>query len=461
METMAADWGTTEYQVVLVRPESRGVLALASVGSYLLPRVRISSTGRPAQHLQRAIKATWGVRAFVLATSVATQGGSFYAVAELLSPGISSELEEVALDRISSLELTSEEYRGCELLLENKSTSPVSRIGWIDEAIDWVASATGQQSLTKSEIEQLNVGVAFALVRFHTESTMDYWLKATGEPNAHELAVTAALSRMCGDYLPEFVDSRTDWNAWLMSGEAVSISELPSDPIALFNLLDDAMESMAELQMRTAGRDQDLLEAGAFDHRLHALVAQSGEMFAFIEEAMSLQTSTRARRIKKARLREITEIVERVCERLQALNLPNTAVHGDMTPANILTGSGHCKFIDWCETYVGNPLITFEHLLLLNQGAPPSLRESNAHRLRERYRAKLSKICNPHAVDEAFSYSPVLAAYSALQGRGDWLSTSTRNDPRRQVYVRTLARHIDLLAKDPHLLDALGISVRA
>lgn len=460
MDTVAVAPGTTEYRVVLVQPESHGVLALASAGSYRLPRVRIPSNSRPAQQLQKAIKAIWGVRAFILDICVATHGASSCALAELLSPGSSSELEEVALNRIMSSELTSEERHDCELLLESESTPPVARIGWIDEALGWVASVTGRRFPTNNEIEQVNGGRAFTLVRFHTEGG-DCWLKATGEPNAHELAVTASLSRMCGEYLPEFVDSRLDWNAWLMSGQAVAISELPSEPLALFNLLDDAIESMAELQMRTVGRDQDLLEAGAFDHRLHALLAHSGEIFAFVEEAMSLQTSTRARRIEKTRLREITEIFEMICERLQVLDLPDTVVHGDMNPANILTGSEHCRFIDWCETYVGNPLITFEHLLLLNRGAPPGHRESNAHKLKDRYRAKVSKICDPQAIEEGFLYSPVLAAYSALHGRSGWISTPIRNDPRRQAYVRTLARHIDLLSRDPQLLDALGIGVRA
>jgi hypothetical protein len=110
---------------------------------------------------------------------------------------------------------------------------------------------------------------------------------------------------------------------------------------------------------------------------------------------------------------------------------------------------------------VGNPLITFEHLLLLNQGAPPGRRELNAHKLKDRYRATLSKVCDPQVIDEGLLYSPVLAAYSALYGRGGWLSTSTpiRNDPPRQAYVRNLARHIDLAAKDPQLLESLA-SVR-
>jgi hypothetical protein len=76
MGTVAAVRGTTEYRVVLVQPESHGVLALASAGSYRLPRVRIPSISRPAQQLQKAIKATWGVDAFILDFPRATHGTS-------------------------------------------------------------------------------------------------------------------------------------------------------------------------------------------------------------------------------------------------------------------------------------------------------------------------------------------------------------------------------------------------
>src|SRR5579863_8086742 len=106
MGTVAAVPGTTEYRVMLVQPESHGVLALASAGSYRLPRVRIPSMSRPAQQLQKAIKAAWGVNVFILDIYMAVQGTSSCVVAELLSPRISSGLEEVSLDRIVNSELT-------------------------------------------------------------------------------------------------------------------------------------------------------------------------------------------------------------------------------------------------------------------------------------------------------------------------------------------------------------------
>jgi len=50
---------------------------------------------------------------------------------------------------------------------------------------------------------------------------------------------------------------------------------------------------------------------------------------------------------------------------------------------------------------------------------------------------------------------PILAAASTLYGRGDWLHSPRRNDPRRQSYARSLARHMDRAAREPRLLEAL------
>ena len=62
---------------------------------------------------------------------------------------------------------------------------------------------TGRKVTSKSDIKQLNAGGSFALIRFRMWNGQDYWLKATGKPNAHEFSITLLLSKLCGDYLPE------------------------------------------------------------------------------------------------------------------------------------------------------------------------------------------------------------------------------------------------------------------
>jgi Phosphotransferase enzyme family len=445
---------TVEYRLVLVQPDSREILALDAVGAWHLPIVRIPQWTRPAVELRKTVRNSWDLHILVLETFM-DGASAFCAIAELLYPNNSSELKAVPLGMIDDSELSEEERVQVASLLSDNSKHFFSTIGWLDQVALWLEAETGRKLTSKIDIEQYNAGGGFSLVCFHTEDEWRYWLKATGDPNAHELAITCLLSELGGAYLPEMIASRPAWNAWLMSGEAKPITELPADPLELFRLLEDAVESMAELQMRTEGRTADLLRAGAFDQSMESFQTRSGELFEYLHEAMAAQTSTKAAPIDKIRLEELRTIFEAACRRVEELDLPQTIVHGDMNYGNILTGCGHSQFIDWCEAYVGNPLITLQHLLLLNKVQNPELRQFMNSLLKDRYRTVWPAACDPAAIDEGFLYMPLLAVASSLYGRGDWLHSQHRDDARRWSYARSLARHLDRAARDPQLLEAL------
>jgi hypothetical protein len=444
-----------EYRAVIVQRDSPSLLVDVADDGYRLPRIAIPQWTRATPQLRNAIQNTWKVRALILDVLAGEMSTAPCVVAELFPDKAISHLTMIPLSRLPGSELSIAERSVIGSLLDGRAKSPFYRVGWIDEAASWVETATGRSISAKRDIEQWNAGNGFALVRFRTHDSWDYWLKATGEPNAHELSVTALLSRLCGDYLPAFIDSKPEWNAWIMSGEATGLPCLPSDSFALFRFLEDAVESMAELQLRTEGKELNLLEAGAFDQGIDALSAQSAALFEYLEEAMTLQTSTKVPRIATDRLRELKTIFDDVCNCVDVLDLPECVVHGDMSLSNILAGGGHCQFIDWCEAYVGNPLITLQHLLLLNQLQNPELKVLIDRILCERYRNVMLKLCDPAAIETGFIYMPFLAAYSTLYGRGNWLSTRLRDDPHRQAYARNLARHMDRAAKDLVLPGAL------
>ena len=273
----------------------------------------------------------------------------------------------------------------------------------------------------------------------------------------HERPITSMLSELCPGCLPEVVAERSDWNAWLMRDEATSISPLPKEASVTSQLLEGAVASLAELQVRTARSEIRLLQAGAADHRTCVLRSKAEELFTYIDEAMGFQTSKKVAPVETKRLREIQKVFEAVCDAIQRLDLPDTVLHGDMSLGNILFMDGHCVFIDWAETYLGNPLITFEHLLLLNSIDDPSEKTACDRRLRKTYRSAMSRICDPRAIDAGFACIPLIAAVSAIVGRGDWFKTSLRNDPRRQAYVRAVARYVDRAARELTLLETLSI----
>jgi hypothetical protein len=446
---------TIEYRLALVQPDSCRVLALDAIAGYCLPSVRVPKWTRQVTQLQKAINASWGLHVLVLDFLDAQNNSPCLVVAEVLIPDAISELRPVTLEKIPSSELSEQQRAQLVALLAGATNTAVSQIGWIDQAIKWLELETKRRLSSKSEIEQHNAGGAFSLIRFHMEDETDYWLKATGEPNVHELSITKILSELGGANLPQLISVRPAWNAWLMSGDAIQVGEVPKEPYKLFRFLEGAVESMADLQIKTQGHSLDLLGAGVFDQGFAVLEKHSEALFDYLEAAMSRQTSTRVPRLERSRLQEIRKIFDEVCCRAEDLNLPKTIVHGDLNWGNILIGGGRCQFIDWCEAYLGNPLISLQHLLLLNKMESLELTAFSNRLLKDRYRTIWLGSCSVNSLDRGFAYMPLLAVASTLFGRGDWLASPRRRVPDRHAYARGLARHMDRISREPELLEAL------
>ena len=420
---------TMEFRVVLVDPASSALLVLDTADGYRLPRVRIPRWLRPAQQLRKEIQVTWGVGVVILEIVMANRGSVSYVIAEPLMPVTNSDFKAVVASQLLSAELSEREYAELTSLLNGKTKDPFSHVGWIDRAVRWVESATGMKVTSRNEIEQYNAGGGFALVRFPMTGGGNYWLKATGEPSRHEPVVTKLLSELGTGYVPNVIAWRPDWNAVLMSGEARQIGEIPENAAHAFELLQDAVESMARLQMKTGDHRLELLEAGAFDQGMDVLLERTPEVFEYLEEVMGLQTPVNACRLERKRIQEIRSIFEAVCERLQILGIPETIVHGDMNQDNIIAGCRRCQFIDWSEAYVGNCLVTLQHLLLLNRAEDADIRDFMNSVLKQRYLNVWLSAYDSAPFNEALAYMPLLGAVSALYGRGNWLTSAERNDP--------------------------------
>jgi aminoglycoside phosphotransferase (APT) family kinase protein len=251
------------------------------------------------------------------------------------------------------------------------------------------------------------------------------------------------------------VAEKPEWNAWLMTEEAWGLDGGPTTPYGTIRILGLATLSLADLQIRTAGLESELLGAGAFDQRLHRIRADADMLFGYMGEAMSLQTSTKVSRIETRRLQEIRSFFEEACDRVGRLNIPSTIVHGDMNLGNLVFNEDRCQIIDWCEGYVGHPLVTFQHLLLLNPIHEPRVRGSVEGELRAIYQGAMGTVCDARQMEEGFLYMRILAAAAALYGRGDWLHSDLRYNPRRQEYARSVARHMDRAACEPAFLEAV------
>jgi hypothetical protein len=429
---------SSECRVILIDPGSHRILVSSENGQQRLMRVEIPSKTRTGQQLQRALREKWSVNAFILEILGCGRMPRLV-LAEALNDERHPDLDNVSLDRLDPVDLSCEERCACERFLANGST--FLRIGWIDEAIRWLESAT-KRSFRKELIAQWNAGTGFVLARFESHDGAGYWIKATGAPNEHELSVTKLLSEQCSQFLPGMIASKLQWNAWITqdAGKPVSTA-LGSAPLL------NGVERFAALQLETADVVNSLIEAGASDHRAQALRDALDPIFAFLVDAMGRQTSTKAERLERRQIVELEQILLDVLYQLEDLRMPDTLLHNDLNAGNILFDGKQCVFIDWSEAAVGNPFLCAERFRLL-EGMPAS--ECGAI-----FRKPWRELIREEEICRAERLAPLVSTLTYLYGRGDWLKDSSKVTPQFESYARSLARHMNRAAQSTELREAL------
>ncbi len=443
-----------DYRVAFVLPQSRQLLAVRNNGGIELPHISIPKYSRDALQITTLIEEQWGVKSIVLDVTIDAAVPGFCAIVEIRTPEwqfaqygfIAVDPDEISAD---SLGLAERQTITATLLGGHAERGPFSQMGWLDEAYAWIEGSLPGRAKLSTELHQMNASGRFALMRFNSEAGEAYWLKATGKPNEQEFQITRKLAELFPQYLPEIVAMREDWNAWVTKETGAPLRSqlnLPALKIAVTHL--------ARLQKQSVHHLPTLLDAGCIDQRLSVIAFHLDDLFDFIEEAMALQTSTKAKPLEAHQLWELRANVRNACSRLQDMAIPDCLIHLDINPGNILIEGQRCTFIDWAEAYVGNPFLTFEQLCVQattkHEFAAPW-----RTRLKELYISEWAELIPAKRIEQALLDAPLVAIAAYLYGRGDWLHSARRNDPNHQSYARSLARHMYKATQTSPELEAI------
>jgi hypothetical protein len=445
---------TTEYKVILAGLASEQILAISEGRTFRLPRVLIPKLTRPAEEITREIRENWNLNTVVV--GLFPNGGSraISAVVEVIDAFHlegDSVLQQCGIKEIERADIDADEREqiGSVLSGTNESSGPFSRLGWLKDAQEWIRSSLRDNHVDfAADFRQYNASDEFALVRLPAFDGSVYWLKATGEPNRHELTITVMLSKLFPRHLPAVVARRDDWNAWVTkdAGTPVGTSKTLEG-------LTRAVDALAELQIESLGHIACLEGNGCFDQRLTRVHMHLPELIAYVEEAMKHQTSTKVPPIDVPRIRDIGSVIERAYLRMRDLNIPVSLVNNDINLDNILYDGSRISFIDWAEAGVGNPFLTLQQFIQHVVRDGEGLEWTS--RLRNSYKRRWLAVLSESQIDVAFSLMPLLMMISYLFGRGDWLDSSRREHPSFQNFARTMARHMDKAAADSGLLETL------
>jgi hypothetical protein len=211
------------------------------------------------------------------------------------------------------------------------------------------------------------------------------------------------------------------------------------------DLFGQAVSRLAELQKASMGCVPALLACGCGDQRMSVLRARIPQMMEYFAEAMAQPGASHAPRLGTTRMCELGSILADACLSLEALDIPDTLLHGDISCGNILAGPHGCVFTDWAHAAVGNPFVTFEHLraqIAQERDTAPWLA-----RLTEIYRENWREVLTGAQIECALALVPPIAIVLYLFERWDWLASERRHDPQFQSYLRGLARQMDRAAQ--------------
>jgi hypothetical protein len=254
--------------------------------------------------------------------------------------------------------------------------------------------------------EQFNADSMFSLIRFETNGGA-VWFKAVGAHNSREFGITLALAKLCPAQLPTILASKSEWRAWL----AADASGVCLRATRAAHVWEDAAANIAQLQIRCMSASGAMHSAGARDLASASLRLQAELFFSYVASSQVIRPESIVPTLVPEELEDIKSAVQNSLLHLEALDLPDTIGHMDLNPGNIFSTDRGCVFLDWAESYVGNPFFSFEYLLQhFRQAVAPGVLEED--RFREAYFAPWQAVVSSEAMETAMSFVPLAALFA-------------------------------------------------
>ena len=263
------------------------------------------------------------------------------------------------------------------------------------------------------------------------------WFKAVGAPNLREFSITLTLGQLFPSYVPHVFATRPEWNGWLaheIQGVNLGDSQDAKQWIA-------AAASLAHLQIDSIGKQSQLLDSGARDFRVPALLDIVVPLLDVMAQLMEEQIKVPPVPLTREEVLALRDHIYGALLQIQELPIPEGLGHLDLNPGNVIVSPTSCRFLDWTEAYVGHPFYSFEHLLEHFRRAVQRSWESEAQ-LKAAYAGPWRKFFASADIARGMALAPLLAVFAYAAGYDAWKNKQQLLDPKVAGYLRSLARRL-------------------
>lgn len=441
------------YRILVIRESGSELLVASERPPFTLPCVEIPRWERVAENVIAAVRKRYGISAICLFTpdlSATTSGEQpLYQVMETREAGtaVSDEMRWLPLDSISDQSFADEQdlvaatgtLRQIAEFQNGEVTHPFGRPQWIEQLLVWIQYGIEPYGLCLTgKFRQLNASPTFALLRFETNGQA-VWFKAVGEPNLREFPISVTLSRLFPGFVPTVIATHPAWHGWLTTEFPGSTLDEVSDACAW----QQAARTMAELQVGSVEKTDQLLKAGCRDLRITSLLALVGPFMEAIAQLMEQQRKIPPPILNRNELQMLGGGITDALSAWMQLNIPDTLGHLDFNPGNILCSAEQCVFLDWAEAYVGPPFLTLEYL----REHLVRLRKEDIHLgadVVKPYETVWRRIISPEIVSAALDLAPVLAVFAYAAGAESWRDPAKLREPKIAAFFRSLTRRMQV-----------------
>jgi hypothetical protein len=439
-----------QYRLIITRRSATEVLLSTHLSGCSLPRLGVHANRRPAEQLVAGIKMNYGLRicCLLILDSLTERSGKCPARSVVVE-AVRQENKTPAGTRWLSLDaakshptLAAEDQAAIRSSLEEidryiakPEMGPFAIPAWIEELLGWVQEQVGPFGLqVTGDFEQFNASPTFSLVRIATTGAA-VWFKATGEPNRHELPMTIALHHFFPAYVPRILAVHPRWNGWLSEDVLGPMLDGSNDVCTWA----EAAYALAELQITSIAKTDELLKSGCQDLRLEPLVEQIDPFLARMHQLMAMQTNQPPQIVSPSELRFLGDSLRAAFCELEQHRIPSTLGHLDFNPGNILASPMRCCFLDWAEGCVTHPFLTFEYLR-------EHARRTFAHdptgtqKIVRAYIRPWQSFFPPETITNAMVLTPLVAVFVFAVSGKKWCSPDTFQNPKLAGYFRSLTR---------------------
>jgi Phosphotransferase enzyme family len=230
---------------------------------------------------------------------------------------------------------------------------PWARAMWFARTSAWMVERMADAGFETSEAPTLVYQGPLAAVLRARSDGRSMFLKCAAPAFAHETSITRALARRTPDLVPSVIASEPSENWLLMHDHGGRL--LSQGPEAAWL---EAMPRVVELQRSWIGATEVIAAGGGQTRPIADLSSALPLMLDRDDLGGRLAPD-----VRQAWTEALPRLLD-ACAALIDLDVPDTLIHGDLHPGNIvLTANGHVV-VDWSNAAVGNPFVDLPTFLI-------------------------------------------------------------------------------------------------